>query len=325
MVSLCRAVVPDFVLNMFGVNRSEPLAQSDRSLFIGNEGYIVVPKNPLVRGAVKIVPTYPRSFLGLSDAFHIEAQKCINMITKVWEDEGVFDYIVFGKETTGSTFEWEVAPYAKSGMKFWKQLKVLWAITFGGTTIKTSEQIRRVTDIQERLTAFARPIERLSGNGVECRVFCNQEIVQRQTVFEGREVNVIYGNAPVVIGRGGDHILVVPKRPVERFSDLTESEHTEAMQLSQRLVRFYREEKGCSTAYVHHKTGKESGQTFPHFVLQLIFTATKTQDIFGKLRVLRNMAFGASRISLRELDRRVIQLREQLHDVLSPAYTQRSY
>ena len=50
--------------------------------------------------------------------------------------------------------------------------------------------------------------------------FCNPQILEDRTVFEEGEALVFLGHRPVVDG----HLLVIPKRHVERFEELTEGE-----------------------------------------------------------------------------------------------------
>ncbi len=66
------------------------------------------------------------------------------------------------------------------------------------------------------------------------------------------------------------------------------------------------------TAYQFAKTGLQAGQTVNHCHEHLIFTATKTQEFFSKLRVLKNMCWPASPLSKEELSQRVKALKKEL-------------
>jgi len=82
------------------------------------------------------------------------------------------------------------------------------------------------------------------------------------------------------------------------------------------LIRFYKE-NGCHTAYLFDKAGAEAGQSVPHWHEHLIFTATKTQELFGKLIILKNMLIGSSPLPEKELQSRVQLLKIELKEVLS--------
>jgi diadenosine tetraphosphate (Ap4A) HIT family hydrolase len=154
--------------------------------------------------------------------------------------------------------------------------------------------------------------ETIQGNDA----FCDQKVIDKQLVFEGKEINILYNYAPIVLGEGKLHFLIVPKQHRSKFTDLTETEYLDVMQLSQKLVGFYKG-KGYHTAYLFDKTGIEAGQTVPHWHEHVVFTATKTQEFFGKLTVLKNMLFGSSPLPSKELQIRVLLLKEDLNEVFS--------
>ena len=145
--------------------------------------------------------------------------------------------------------------------------------------------------------------------------FCNPKVLDKQRVFEGKEINVLYNYAPIGLGEEKLHFLIVPKEHHPNFSDLTKSEYLESMQLSQKLIKFY-QGKGFHTAYLFDKTGAEAGQTVPHWHEHVVFTATKTQELFGKWTVLKNMVLGSSPLPPKELQNRVQSLKKELAEVL---------
>jgi diadenosine tetraphosphate (Ap4A) HIT family hydrolase len=145
--------------------------------------------------------------------------------------------------------------------------------------------------------------------------FCNPEIIQKQLVFEGSEVNVLYNYAPIGLGQEKLHFLIVPKIHRVGFSELSQTEYLEAMELSQKLINFY-QKRNHPIVYVFHKTGVEAGQTVPHWHQHIVFAETGAQEFFSKMAVLKNMMIGASPLSSEELKGRVQLLRTDLQEAM---------
>ncbi len=278
---------------------------------------VIVPECPLALGSLKIVPhSHAESFSEWSDFNELETYELLQKIVRIWEKKGITDYLIYGKESnhSKSIFSWEIVPYPKDGWKFWKQFKVLWNIAFGSRCLPEVERRRIVKDFF--LQPLTNQIESITKIAQGNDAFCNQKVIDKQLVFEGKEVNVLYDYAPIGIGEEKLHFLIVPKLHRLKFSDLTETEYLEAMQLSQKLISFYKD-KGCHTAYLFDKTGAEAGQSVPHWHEHLIFAATKTQELFGKLTILKNMLIGSSPLSEKELQARVQSLQNELKEALS--------
>lgn len=128
-------------------------------------------------------------------------------------------------------------------------------------------------------------------------------------VFEGKKINVLYNYAPLVGGKEKLHFLIVPKQHRPKFSDLTEAEYLEAMVIAQKLISFYKD-KGYHTAYLFDKSGREAGQTVPHWHEHLVFPST--QAFLVMLSVLKNILIGPSCIPQDELQIRVQSLKKEL-------------
>jgi diadenosine tetraphosphate (Ap4A) HIT family hydrolase len=273
---------------------------------------VIVPERPLAPGSLKIQPrSNAANFSEWKPESQQEAYFLIQRIVHIWKAQGIADYLIYGKETDASKsiFSWEIVPFPKNGNRIWKQFKVLWNTAFGSFSISRTEQKRIAEDFNHALLrdrwAQIEPIKRAVR---EKDPFCNQNIIEKQLVFEGKEINILYNHAPIVLGKEKLHFLLVPKRHCQKFSELTESEYLEVAQLSQNLTEFYKS-KGYPTAYLFNKSGVEAGQTVPHWHEHLIFTATKTQEFFGKLRILKNMLLGSTPLPPKELQNRVESLR----------------
>lgn len=284
---------------------------------------MIVPECPLAPGSVKVVPNEDLTvFSEWSNSNKQETYELLQRIVRQWEKKGITDYLIYGKESANSEtpFGWEIVPYPKKGSRFWKQFKVLWNITYNGKCLPKVERQKIAKDYQNEKDLFSEAqcevIASIQEVVREHDAFCDQKVIDSQLVFEGKEVYVLYNYAPIVLGKDKLHFLIVPKQHRLRFSDLSESEYLESMEFSQKLVSYY-QKKGYHTAYLFNKTGAEAGQTVPHWHEHVVFTATKAQEFFGRLKMLKNMIFGSSPLPAEELHRRVEMLRDELADTLN--------
>lgn len=90
-------------------------------------------------------------------------------------------------------------------------------------------------------------------------VFCDPKILERQVLFEGNGVLAVYPYKPIVSG----HVLILPKRHVERFEDLTQEEAGTLVTVI-RKVQKVSEVRGEKDYLLLQKNGKISGQSVPH-------------------------------------------------------------
>jgi diadenosine tetraphosphate (Ap4A) HIT family hydrolase len=270
-------------------------------IYEGQTMDVIVPENPLASNSLQIMPK------GDMENVH-ETYDLLRRIVQIWEKRGVHDYMIFGKHTPNHPFHWEIVPFPKEGFRFWKRFSVLWNMTFGSSRLSDKDRNAIAENYRKEFPlsyeSNPEPAE-VIGNDP----FCNQEVIDRQLVFEGNEVRVLYNHAPIVLGEGL-HFLIVPKQHKTRFSDLSETEYLEAMQWVQRLVEYYRN-KGYPIAYIFDKTGTEAGQTVPHWHEHVVFAATENEELLAKLTVLKNMIFYGSPLPRNELKARVESLRKE--------------
>lgn len=269
---------------------------------------VVVPERPLATNALQIEG---------SQLPPEEVYACIQKISRIWKKEGISSFMTFGKNEDKAPFHWQVVPYPQSGWRLWNQLKVLWRITFGApklsetARLQCAERYKQLFDQAVSEMSVSSSTKPLS----QPDAFCNPEVIQRQRVYEGKTINVLYNYAPIGLGKRKLHFLIVPKAHRTGFSDLTEAEYAESMKISGKLVDHYKKE-GYSTAYLFDKTGVEAGQTVPHWHQHVVFTANKTEELLGKLKIFKNMLFGSSPLPKTELEAQVHALRTELAPVL---------
>lgn len=283
-----------------------------------NQGVFVrIPGEPLAKDALQVATQQSQSYAKWTAREHNTAFSLLQKIARVWKESGVADqYLIYGKQRVGlESFTWEIIPYSKSNHtlgRFWQQFLVLWNITFGRSPLSTTHRQQQLSRYRELFKEYGvRPLElqKAVGGG---DAFCQDEIIQKQQVFEGRSVRVLYNYAPIGFGGERLHFLVLPKAHKEKFTNLSLEEYEEASILSQKLICHFSASRSIQEVYLFHKTGVDAGQTVPHWHLHVVLTTSKTQDIFGKLTVLKNMVVGSSPLKTEELKHKVDALKIEL-------------
>lgn len=286
-------------------------------IYAGRTIDVIVPEQPLAAGSLTLAPNSNLEQLyDWQDDQKLETYDLIQRIVSVWEKKGVHDYFIFGKQTPNTPFRWEIIPFPKEGFRFWKQFSLLWNMTFGSPRLSDEDRTAKAQNFQkENDLLSASYIAPASTECIGNDPFCKRDVIDRQLVYEGKEINLLYNYAPIVLGEGKLHFLILPKQHRKGFSDLTETEYLEAMQLVQRLVDHYKD-KGYPIAYIFDKTGTEAGQTVPHWHEHVVFAASENEAFLAKLTVLKNMIFYSSPLPQDELKTKVESLRKELAGVL---------
>lgn len=271
----------------------------------GNHMQVVMPTHHLAEGSLQIVPIQREESVSKWN-FHqeLETFQYINRIVDCWKSRGITDYLIYAKCSAGKQVGWEIVPYNKKKCRIWEQIKVLWRICFGGFSLNKKlresviqhhksalDQVRSYT-----VSTSALPTRR------KLDAFCDRDVINRQRVWSGTHVEVLFNYAP--IGRDRLHLLLVPKKHKEGFSDLNKDEYTEARQLETFIMDFY-ERRGIHWAYLYDKTGIAAGQTVPHWHKHMVFVSSNVNDCCGKLAIFKNMLFGASPLKDAELQGRI--------------------
>lgn len=279
-----------------------------------------IPTQPLAEGSIEIslAGWRKKSFLEWSNVERSAAWYGFQRIVDAWKSTtpNVKDYFIYGKATPSSSFSWEIVPYPQGSWALWQQLRVLWRIAFGAPQAADCTRNLVAKKIAQALSSSTELLPLTNNSsGREQDPFCRQEVTARQTVFEGKEIRVLYNFAPIRLGGEELHFLFVPIAHKARFNEVTLSEYLECQELASRIVRFY-QENGYPTAYLFDKTGKRAGQTVPHWHQHLVFTKTEKDDWKGKWDVFRRMLFGSSPLPPQELARRVSSIRSDLKNIL---------
>lgn len=93
----------------------------------------------------------------------------------------------------------------------------------------------------------------------EC-AFCDQAILDYQKFYEDGDVIALYTHKPVAEG----HCLIIPKRHVERFENLSDAEVLSITHAIKRVHHAVSKVFGTTSYLLLQKNGLEVGQTVPH-------------------------------------------------------------
>lgn len=96
--------------------------------------------------------------------------------------------------------------------------------------------------------------------------FCDPKQMNKQLIHETEHMATLYCSKPATKG----HLLIIPKRHVERFQDLTAQEFLLVQQEVNRFVEIFKGKYQLSDFVFIQKNGKNAGQTVPHLHFHMI-------------------------------------------------------
>lgn len=90
--------------------------------------------------------------------------------------------------------------------------------------------------------------------------FCDPKVLEAQTFYEDELVRALYTHKPITPG----HSLIIPKRHVERFEELSDAEITQMGRVIKKVHAAASKVFHTSAYLLLQKNGYEVGQTVPH-------------------------------------------------------------
>lgn len=90
--------------------------------------------------------------------------------------------------------------------------------------------------------------------------FCNPQVLEAQRFYEDELVWALYTHEPILPG----HCLIIPKRHIERFEQLTDDESLQICHTIKKIDRAVTHVYETSSYLLLQKNGVEVGQTVPH-------------------------------------------------------------
>jgi histidine triad (HIT) family protein len=116
-----------------------------------------------------------------------------------------------------------------------------------------------------RNSSMAERINRSSLQHHSCP-FCNEENVHYQGFYESKNVIALFNYRPVLEG----HSLIIPKRHVEKFEDLTSQELIEIGECIRKTHLAFKDVYHKDDYLLVLQNGKNGGQTVPHVHFHMI-------------------------------------------------------
>ena len=275
----------------------------------------VVPNKQLLDQSLHIVAP-KKQFNSWSAQNHADSYQFMQRMAQVWKRSNFTNqYLIYGK-IDSNPFHWEMVPYQKCRTcigRIVQQLQVLCRTVFGG--IKISEEARK-NQVKKYGSLLSKPPGAIEPSGISSKSndsFCKDDTIERQWVITGKKVNVLFNYAPIGFGGERLHFLVVPKEHREAFTDVTQEEYCESLDLTTRLVgHFTATRRSIKNVYLLNKTGVDAGQTVKHWHLHVIFSTNTAQDFWGKITVIKNILLGSSPMKKDDLTQKVGDLRTEL-------------
>lgn len=103
-------------------------------------------------------------------------------------------------------------------------------------------------------------------------VFCREEVLKKQSVFESQYFNVLVDYEPRVKG----HLLIIPKRHMEKAHELVKEEWEELSTVIPKVVRVFSQYLGTDQYIILEKNGPKAFQQVPHVHFHLFPVSSQT-------------------------------------------------
>ena len=141
--------------------------------------------------------------------------------------------------------------------------------------------------------------------------FCKTSVLESQKFYEDELILVLYTHKPIMPG----HCLIIPKRHVERFENLSDAEAIRICRTICKVDQAVSNVFGTSTYLLLEKNGHEAGQTVPHVHFHYIPRKTGDDSV---LKFIAKMFFANSKkpIAPLEMERITALMKAEMNGVL---------
>ncbi len=109
-------------------------------------------------------------------------------------------------------------------------------------------------------------------------VFCKEEIIEEQSVFESDYFNVLPNDKPQMKG----HLMVIPKRHIVKAHELTKEEWEDLSVIIPKVVQFFSDFLNTDQYIIFEKNGPRAWQHVHHVHFHLFPVTNQTwEEIFN--------------------------------------------
>ncbi|MBA3957180.1 MAG: HIT domain-containing protein [Parachlamydiaceae bacterium] len=245
----------------------------------------------------------------------IPVSQQLQNIGRIWTAQGL-DYLVHGTvkrdaQRQEQAFHWEIVPFSKTRLfitRFWQQFKVLWRLTFGGiyTPIVTRRTV--ATQLKGEMTKATQGDSKAGAEARGKEFLCDVAKCSKQLVFTNNKMRLLLDEKPLIPRDRGVHFLIAPERHVERFEELTQAELEGMSALQNHCLDQYKEAPEIT---IFDKSGKEAGQTVPHWHQHLVVQERPLGKWTTLCRLVRNMLFGLPKLSKEDMSQATHELQKK--------------
>ena len=137
--------------------------------------------------------------------------------------------------------------------------------------------------------------------------FCDEKVLDAQKFYEDDLVLALYTHKPIL----PPHFLIIPKRHVEQFADLTDDEFTQISRVIKKVHSAASSVFGTSSYLLLQKNGEEVGQTVPHVHFHYIAREEGDNSVLKFLYKMFTTPYFAP-ISYEEIQSVVTKMKESL-------------
>ncbi len=296
------------------VHAEEIETSSKTTVYEGNRIRMFVPHSPLAYGSVQIEPLRSiQHFNQMTEEEHLESYQSMQKIITVWkQNDEVNAYLIYAKDSLDEenhSFHFELVPFYKNDWSFVKQVKILWNICFGSSSLGLQKRINLSKHYSDHYND--KNIDMIESSEKTDDAFCHPEVIDKQSIFSSQRVNVLYNYAPIGFGDKKWHFLFTTKEHHQFFDQIDSTEYLETIILINKVSSYFKEQQQAKTMYLFHKSGIEAGQTVPHWHAHLIFSPNTIHDLLSKFYFLKNMICPSSPLPLDELQQNVRYFKQE--------------
>lgn len=126
--------------------------------------------------------------------------------------------------------------------------------------------------------------------------FCDKEVLDRQTFYEKDSARALYTHKPIL----PTHFLIIPKRHVERYEELTEEELLDISKMIKHVDTVAATHFGTSSYLLLQKNGRDMGQSVSHLHFHYIAGKTNGLSFFTKM-LWANLKAPLSRSEMKQI------------------------
>jgi len=269
-----------------------------------------LPSCPLIEKSTEIISPLAYQAMGQSEDEKVAA--LTRKIFVAYKDNGLASTTVVQKEFFNQVtpFQLTLIPFSDTKSALIQQLQVLKSIVWEPFCPPEEKLILQANELLPHLEEQALSEEAATeGEGTD--VFCRKEVLEKQTLYEGRTVRLLYPTSVLPTEEPASHFLIVPKICRPDYLSLTAEEALEIEALSRKIFRHFMQE-GYLIGYGLHKNGSV-GVTVPDFHKHLIFFKSTEDENSALYKMIKNVLFGSSALSKEQYDKNFAYFKSTLN------------